>query len=57
MKITEVTIPSAKSLFESLDKDNNTGFMTEDLVSVVQTALTNEWSQPMTANELLESLK
>ena len=57
MKITEMTIPSAKSLFESLDKDNNTGYLTEDLVNVVQTALINEWSEPMTASELLESLK
>jgi hypothetical protein len=56
MKITEVTIPSSKSLFEELDKDNNTGFMTEDLVKVVQTHQTNEWSAPMTAEQLLESL-
>jgi hypothetical protein len=56
MKITEVTIPSSKSLFEELDKDNKTGFMTEDLVKVVQTHQTNEWSAPMTAEQLLESL-
>ncbi len=57
MKINEVKVSSTKSLFEELDKNNNTGFLTEDLVKVVQAHQTNEWSEPMTAEQLLESLK
>ncbi len=57
MKINEVKVSSTKSLFEDLDKNNNTGFLTEDLVKVVQAHQTNEWSEPMTAEQLLESLK
>lgn len=57
MRINEVQQPSAQTLFESIDAENNTGYLTEDLVKVVRTAHANEWSQPMTAEELLESLK
>ena len=57
MKINEVKVSSTKSLFEELDKNNNTGFLTEDLVKVVQAHQINEWSEPMTAEQLLESLK
>jgi len=57
MRINEVQQPSSKTLFESIDAENNTGYLTEDLVKVVRTAQVNEWSKPMTAEELLESLK
>jgi len=57
MRINEVQQPSDKTLFESIDAENNTGYLTEDLVRVVRSAQANEWSKPMTAEELLESLK
>lgn len=57
MRINEVQQPSNQTLFESIDAENNTGYLTEDLIKVVRTAHANEWSQPMTAEELLESLK
>ena len=57
MKINEALQPSDKTLFESIDAENNTGYLTEDLVKIVRTHQTNEWSEPMTAEELLESLK
>jgi len=57
MRINEVQQPSSKALFESIDAENNTGYLTEDLVQVVRTHQANEWSEPMTAEELLESLK
>ena len=57
MRINEVQQPSDKALFESINAENNTGYLTEDLVKIVRTHQANEWSQPMTAEELLESLK
>lgn len=57
MRINEVQQPSDKALFESIDANNDTGYLTEDLVKLVRTAQDNEWSEPMTAQELLESLK
>lgn len=56
MKITEVQQSSTRALFESLDQDNDTGMLTEDLVRIVREHQTGTWSQPMTADELLESL-
>lgn len=56
MKITEVQQPSDRTLFESIDQDNNTGFLTEDLVRIVREHQSARWSEPMTADELLESL-
>lgn len=56
MKITEVQQPSTRALFESLDQDNDTGLLTEDLVRIVREHQAARWSQPMTADELLESL-
>ncbi len=57
MRINEVQQPSDKALFESIDADNNTGFLTEDLVKIVRAHQANEWSEPMTAEQMMESLK
>jgi|694.fasta_scaffold133720_4 hypothetical protein len=56
MKINEVSQPSDKKLFESIDHDNKTGFATEDLVKIVRTEKNNEWSKPMTMEELFEEM-
>jgi hypothetical protein len=57
MRINEVQQPSDRALFESIDAENNTGYLTEDLVKIVRTHQANEWGEPMTAQELLENLK
>lgn len=44
MKITEVTITSAKSLTESIDAGNTSGFLTEDLVKVAQAHEADNWT-------------
>ncbi len=56
MKISEVKQPSTARLLESVDQDNNTGFLSEDLVKILREHDTGQWSQPMTAEQLLESL-
>lgn len=53
MKITEATQLTDKTLFESLDKNNDTGVLTEDLVKVVRTHNNKEWSEAMTLEESL----
>lgn len=56
MKISEVKQPSTARLLESVDQDNNTGFLSEDLVKILREHQAEQWSQPMTAEQLLESL-
>lgn len=56
MKINEITMPSDKALFESIDATNNTGFLTEDLVKIVRTEQEGNWSAPMTAEQLLAEM-
>lgn len=53
MKITEVTKTAKQALHESIDQDNSTGFLTEDLVRIVEQDQSGEWSKPMSADELL----
>jgi hypothetical protein len=50
MKINEVTQPSEKALFEALDRENDTGLRTEDLVKIVKSK-DGPWSGPMTGDE------
>lgn len=44
MRITEVTKSKADALFESLDRENNTGFSTEDLVKIYNESTNGTWS-------------
>lgn len=53
MKITEVSQPSNKALFEALDQNNTTGVLTEDLVKVARTHANGEWSEAMSLEESL----
>ena len=57
MKITEVTQPSDQRLFEDLDKNNDTGYATADLVKVVRQHQSGQWSEPMTADEVTAHLR
>lgn len=45
MKINEVTQMSDKTLFEELDKTNDTGIATADLVKIVRADQANQWTQ------------
>jgi len=57
MKITEVTQPSDQRLFEELNKDNDTGYATSDLVKVVRQHQSGAWSEPMSADEVMAQLR
>lgn len=57
MKINEITLPSDQRLFEALDSDNDTGHATADLVKVVRQQQSGDWSEPMTAEELMAQLR
>lgn len=56
MKINEVRVSSTKSLTEAIAQDNKTGFLTEDLVRVIQQEQSCEWSKPMTLEEMLAEM-
>lgn len=45
MKIIEILKSSDKALFEAFDRDNNTGFATEDLVKIARTHEANNWDE------------
>jgi hypothetical protein len=56
MKLTEI---STQALTESLDEQNDTGYATADLVSVIQEHQAGNWSAELTGEDLdalLESL-
>jgi hypothetical protein len=61
MKINEVTSFSTLSLFETIDADNNTGYLTEDLVKIFQEAQAGKWvagagkDQPFMRGELYDA--
>lgn len=52
MRLFEVTKLNDKELFEAVDRTNDTGYLTEDLVKIIQADQTNEWSEPMDADDL-----
>lgn len=56
MKINEVTQMSDKALFEAIDKDNDSGIATFDLVKVVRADQANQWSDPMSADDFLAKM-
>jgi hypothetical protein len=53
MKLTEIRKPSERKLFEEFDKDNNTGFATEDLVQIYKQHTEGRWLPPVSAEQLL----
>jgi hypothetical protein len=56
MKHKEITVDSAKKLTEAIAANNDTGFLTEDLVKIAQAEQLNEWGNPQTADEFLAEL-
>ena len=57
MRLFEVTQLNEEELFETLDRTNDTGYLTEDLVKIVQADQANEWSEPMTGDELTKLME
>ena len=55
MKINEVTQPSDKALFESLDRGNDTGFATNDLVKIHRQHNSNKW-EPASHEDLMSEI-
>ena len=57
MKITELTPAplDENKLVELLDKDNTTGFLTQDLIKIAQ-ADKGPWSKPMSADDLQDEM-
>ena len=53
MKITEVSQPTDQTLLESLQENNDTGVLAEDLTKVVRTHNNKQWSKAMTLEESL----
>jgi hypothetical protein len=56
MKITEVLFNDSQALFEILNSTNDTEFLTEDLVKVVQSK-EGPWSEPVDADESIARMK
>lgn len=56
MKINEVKVSSTKALTEAIARDNNTGFLTEDLVRIIQQEQSCAWSRPMSLEEMLAEM-
>ena len=54
MKITEVT--RRQKLREEVAKNNDTGFLNEDIVRIIEAHESDCWSEPMTADELLAEM-
>lgn len=57
MNLKEIQQPSDKKLFEAIDQNNNTGYLTEDLVSVVRSEKNGQWSQQMDAEDLIKLME
>lgn len=53
MKINEVTASRKQALHEAIDSTNDTGFLTEDLVNVVEAEKNGAWSKPVSGDELM----
>lgn len=43
MKLNEISKLTGKALFEALDRDNDTGLSTSDLVAIVEQERSGEW--------------
>lgn len=57
MKIEEIVKSRKQLMIEQLEQHNASGFLTEDLVRVVEAAEENQWSQPCTANDILQEMQ
>jgi hypothetical protein len=56
MRLNEVTKLTEQELHDVIDATNDTEFTTEDLVKIVVTEQEGNWSEPMTAEDLLAEM-
>ena len=54
MKINEVTKSKLDVLKEDLAQNNDTGYLTEDLVKIAEQHIKGEWSEALTLDESLD---
>lgn len=54
MKINEVTKSKLDVLKEDLAQNNDTGYLTEDLVKIAEQHFNGQWSKPLTLEESLD---
>lgn len=54
MKINEVTKSKLDVLKEDLAQNNDTGYLTEDLVKIAEQHINGEWSEALTLDESLD---
>lgn len=57
MKITEVTMTKKQALTESIARENDTGFLTEDLVNIVEAHESGMWSKPVSGDQMMRILE
>ena len=57
MKITEVTMTKKQALTEAIAAENDTGFLTEDLVRVVEAHESSTWSKPVSGDQMMSILE
>lgn len=57
MKIIEVTMTSKQALTEAIDRENDTGFLTEDLVNIVEAHEHGGWTRPVSGDEMMSILE
>lgn len=57
MKINEVTITKKQALTEAIAATNDTGFLTEDLVKIVEAEDNNAWSKPVSGDQMMNVLE
>ena len=57
MKIAEIEAGSDNKLFESLHADNESEFVTEDLVSMVRTNQEGQWSDGVSAADIAKLME
>ena len=56
MKITEVSQPTDRALLESIEADNNTGFLAEDLAKIYRTHQADNW-ESVQYDDLIDELE
>jgi len=56
MNFNEISQPSDRALYETIDASNNSNFLTEDLVQVVRASQNGKWDTFNSVTEVMESL-
>lgn len=57
MNLNEIKQPSDQKLFEELDPQNDTGFLTEDLIKITRAHNAGEWTEHLTEEDFVTYLR